>query len=295
MRRRILATTSLAAAAVLAATGATGVTGAAGASPSPAERAAGSTAAGTLPGGYRHLVVIYEENHSFDNLYGTWGTVGGDRVDGLTRSRRTQRTQVAQDGTPYRCLLQVDVNLATPPLADRCADSGHGVPSSAFVNKPYSIDRYIGPTDTTCPPPTVYAANGVLEELPRRPARRLHPRPGAPLLPGAVPARRRPAGPLRHRLGRGRADHGALRHPLAADLRLPAQQGRAALRAGRPLLPGGVRRLVPQPPVPHRGTRARGHQRRRPRGEDLGARPQRDGHHLPALPAHQPPTWSTAS
>src|SRR6476646_6351786 len=23
-----------------------------------------------LPGGYKHLVVIYEENHSFDNLYG---------------------------------------------------------------------------------------------------------------------------------------------------------------------------------------------------------------------------------
>ncbi|HVH93890.1 MAG TPA: hypothetical protein VM688_03125, partial [Nocardioidaceae bacterium] len=25
---------------------------------------------GRLPGGYKHLVVIYEENHSFDNLYG---------------------------------------------------------------------------------------------------------------------------------------------------------------------------------------------------------------------------------
>ena len=24
-------------------------------------------------GRYKHLVVIYEENHSFDNLYGQWG------------------------------------------------------------------------------------------------------------------------------------------------------------------------------------------------------------------------------
>src|SRR5690242_2706158 len=145
VRRRILATTSLAAAAVLAATGATGVTGAAGATrpaaAPPAQRPTGATAAGTLPGGYKHLVVIYEENHSFDNLYGTWGTVGGDRVDGLSQSRRAQRTQVAQDGTPYHCLLQADVNLTTPPLADRCADGGHGVPSSAFTNRPYSIDR----------------------------------------------------------------------------------------------------------------------------------------------------------
>lgn len=29
----------------------------------------------TLPGGYKHLVVIYQENHSFDNLYGSWGSV----------------------------------------------------------------------------------------------------------------------------------------------------------------------------------------------------------------------------
>jgi len=32
---------------------------------------------GQLPAGYTNLVVIYEENHSFDNLYGDWGRVGG--------------------------------------------------------------------------------------------------------------------------------------------------------------------------------------------------------------------------
>ncbi len=54
---------------------------------------------GGLPGGYKHLVVIYEENHSFDNLYGGWGSVNGQHVVGLsdatpaktTRSPRTAR------------------------------------------------------------------------------------------------------------------------------------------------------------------------------------------------------------
>src|SRR5689334_2653552 len=35
----------------------------------------GPSHAGPLPGGYSNLVVIYEENHSFDNLYGEWGRV----------------------------------------------------------------------------------------------------------------------------------------------------------------------------------------------------------------------------
>jgi acid phosphatase len=168
MRRRALATTSVLAAAVLGAACAAGASGAA--RPDGTERGggAGSTAAAgrTLPGGYRHLVVIYEENHSFDNLYGTWGPVGRDTVDGLAQARRTQRTQVAQDGSAYRCLLQADVNLTTPPLLDRCADSAHGVKASAFGNAPYAIDPYIGPKDKTCPPPTVYAPNGVRKNSP---------------------------------------------------------------------------------------------------------------------------------
>ncbi len=67
----------------------------------------------TLPGGYKHLVVIYEENHSFDNLYGAWGDVHGQHVDGLSDATSEHSTQVAQDGTPYTCLLQNDVNLAS--------------------------------------------------------------------------------------------------------------------------------------------------------------------------------------
>jgi phospholipase C len=115
----------------------------------------------TLPGGYKHLVVIYEENHSFDNLYGLWGDVRGQHVDGLADATAAQSTQVAQDGTAYGCLMQNDVNLISPdPLPATCQDVAHGI-SSAFPNAPFPIDEYIAPEDTTCPPPGVFAQFGV--------------------------------------------------------------------------------------------------------------------------------------
>ena len=113
-----------------------------------------------LPGGFKHLVVIYEENHSFDNLYGGWGSVNGQRVNGRSRATAAHTSQVAQNGTKYSCLLQDDVNLASPPQPADCADSAHAV-TSHFANKPFAIDRYIKPADTTCPPPGVFAPNGV--------------------------------------------------------------------------------------------------------------------------------------
>jgi acid phosphatase len=104
-----------------------------------------------LPGGYKHLVVIYEENHSFDNLYGRWGEVNGRRVIGTGNASLAHTIQVAQDGTPYFCLLQNDVNLTSPdPLTSRCQDSEHNVPNSHFSNMPFNIDDYIKPEDTTC-------------------------------------------------------------------------------------------------------------------------------------------------
>ncbi len=45
--------------------------------------------------GFNHIVVIYQENHSFDNLYGHWGEVDEDSVDGLSDAP-TSRT-VADD------------------------------------------------------------------------------------------------------------------------------------------------------------------------------------------------------
>ena len=115
----------------------------------------------TLPGGYRHLVVIYEENHSFDNLYGLWGEVHGQHVDGLPDATTAQSTQVAQDGAPYACLPQDDVNLTSPPLSSTCSDAAHGITASHFGNRPFSIDDHIHPEDTTCPAPGVFAPNGV--------------------------------------------------------------------------------------------------------------------------------------
>jgi len=117
---------------------------------------------GRLPGGYRHLVVIYEENHSFDNLYGRWGSVNGRRVIGTPNANLAHTVQVAQDGSPYFCLLQNDANLKSPtPLSSRCQDPEHSVPDSHFSNMPFTIDDYIKPEDTTCPPPGVNGGTGV--------------------------------------------------------------------------------------------------------------------------------------
>jgi acid phosphatase len=124
----------------------------------PADRHSGGPA---LADGFPHLVVIYEENHSFDNLYGSWGAVNGQQVVGLPGADQPHTTQVAQNGDAYGCLLQNDVNLASPPQPTTCVDSLHGVTASTFTNDPFTIDNYIKPTDKTCPAPGVFAANGV--------------------------------------------------------------------------------------------------------------------------------------
>ncbi len=122
---------------------------------------------GPVLGGYKHLVVIYEENHSFDNLYGQWGTVGGQRVDGLRYADRSRTAQVTQDGKRYTCLLQNDVNLTAPsPLPTACVDAANGVPVSHFPNKPFTIDRYIPADARTCPAPGVEPDDGVLANSP---------------------------------------------------------------------------------------------------------------------------------
>jgi acid phosphatase len=100
----------------------------------------------------KRIVVIYEENHSFDNLYGGW-----EGVNGLANADAAHTTQVDQAGAPYVCLKQNDVNLTTPPLPAGCA------PDSNFKNAPFKIDDFIAPTDTTCPQPGMSAPNGVLK------------------------------------------------------------------------------------------------------------------------------------
>src|SRR4051794_5929021 len=128
-------------------------------------------------GGYKHLVVIYEENHSFDNLYGRWGRVGKQKVKGLKQAK-AGTTQVDQAGHPIGCLLQNDANLITTsqkvPWLDGTVHPGLQTPrcsgttprgvtyDSTFTSsKPFSIPSYIKPDDRTCAPPERFAANGV--------------------------------------------------------------------------------------------------------------------------------------
>jgi acid phosphatase len=105
----------------------------------------------------KHIVVIYEENHSFDNLYGGW-----ERVNGRANADAAHTIQVGQGGLPYTCLMQDDVNLAAVLPAD-CTDTTTGTTfTSHFTNAPFSIEAYIPKEARTCPQPGVFAATGLL-------------------------------------------------------------------------------------------------------------------------------------
>src|SRR3954452_18551090 len=128
---------------------------------------AGASAGQSASGGpdplrkINHIVVIYEENHSFDNLYGGW-----EGVNGRANADAAHTTQVNQAGTPYACLLQDDVNLATPPQPATCTDTTTATSfQSNFPNSPFQIDApgRIPMTAKTCPAPGVFAPNGVLD------------------------------------------------------------------------------------------------------------------------------------
>src|SRR5713101_1389459 len=107
-----------------------------------------------------HIVVIYQENRSFDNLYGGW-----EGVNGRANADAAHTQQINQSGAPFNCLLQDDVNLTSPsPLPTTCTETitlPAKTINSDFVNKPFSIDEFIQPTDTTCPPLNgAFMANG---------------------------------------------------------------------------------------------------------------------------------------
>ena len=94
-----------------------------------------------------HIVVIYEENHSFDNLYGGW-----EGVNGRQNAVPANTEQVDQNGVKFDCLKQLDANLTSPvPLAATCHDAVHGI-DSAFTNTFFNIDDFIHPDFITCPP-----------------------------------------------------------------------------------------------------------------------------------------------
>jgi len=115
-----------------------------------------------------HIVVIYEENHSFDNLFGGWEGVNG--LDNVTKTGVGDHvTQVDQNGAAYNCLLQLDVNLSTDPnLAGLPVTCTNTTPpfTSHFSNTWFPIDQFIAATDVTCPPITnaFGFANGILKQ-----------------------------------------------------------------------------------------------------------------------------------
>jgi acid phosphatase len=114
---------------------------------------------GKALGSVKRIVVIYEENHSFDNLYGRW-----EGVNGLRKADAAHTRQVGQNGAPYTCLKQNDVNLTSPPLSATCTDTTTGTAfTSHFGNEPFRIDDFIPSTARTCPAPGVFAPNGVLD------------------------------------------------------------------------------------------------------------------------------------
>jgi phospholipase C len=74
-----------------------------------------------IPDRLQHLVVIYLENHSFDNLYGEF-----PGADGLSNAAATER-QVDASGTPFSTLPQV---------------SGSPFPTT-LPNAPFPIEDYV--------------------------------------------------------------------------------------------------------------------------------------------------------
>ena len=117
-------------------------------------------------GNFKNVVVIYEENHSFDNLYGLWGNVNGQHVIGLPDADAAHTTQVAQNGATYTCLKQLDVNLNTDAAGSTLSklpgcdpetvtfpDNSTTTYTSHFTNAPFNIDAYIPSNATTCPRP----------------------------------------------------------------------------------------------------------------------------------------------
>ena len=72
-----------------------------------------------------HIIVIYAENRSFDNLYGLF-----PGANGVKQASPEQYTQIDHDGKPFKELPPIwDTDPKNPPLFER------------LPNKPFQIDR----------------------------------------------------------------------------------------------------------------------------------------------------------
>ena len=155
--------------------------------------------------------------------------LGGRERARERRRRRTRRRSIRPARrTPASC--RTTSNLTSPPQpADVHRHDDRHVVHEPLPNAPFTIDDYIKPTRHDVPADRTRRSrspNGFTKGTGL--AGRLHPRHRARVLPGAVPAQRRRAEPLRHRQRRRRADDGLLRHEGAADLRVPARAGASA-------------------------------------------------------------------
>ena len=76
--------------------------------------------------GINHLVVIYQENRSFDNLYGSF-----EGANGISRASETSTTQIdLATGQPYTCLPQTDPHLVGTCLPNGPFDITQFVPAN---------------------------------------------------------------------------------------------------------------------------------------------------------------------
>jgi phospholipase C len=83
-----------------------------------------------------HIVVIFEENRSFDNMFGLFPD-----ADGLQNAGEAAR-QTDLDGKPYDFLPSVMNTNAKPPLVDARFPA-------RIANGPFPIDPYVPQTDPT--------------------------------------------------------------------------------------------------------------------------------------------------
>ena len=207
---RATALAALAALFLVAAVASAGATSA-----SPRTTAAGARAAAGPLDNVKHVVVIYEENHSFDNLYGGWEGVNGLR----TRTQRTRRRSTSRARRTRACGRTTSTSrrrrrprAPTRPTTSPARSRTRGSRSTVHPGRrDRRVRRRCRPSRSRTGCSTERGAPG-----------RLHARPGAQVLPGAVPAERRPAEPLRRRERRRRDVDGRLRHEAPADLPVAA-------------------------------------------------------------------------
>jgi phospholipase C len=86
-----------------------------------------------------HVIVIYEENHSFDNMYGNF-----PGANGLANATAAQKTQVDKNGKPYD-------TLPAPLAAAVGSDPRQPDPRfpTGMANGPFTMNQYVSPDALT--------------------------------------------------------------------------------------------------------------------------------------------------